>query len=605
LQDNALSEVSTSWVPGQYIIKYNNKSIEELREDPNLASFSPEVIENALTEILAANTVENLPLIEATTIVAQNKNELDIDSAVDLINADLVEYISPDFIRNISAVPNDPRYSELWGMSQNNDIDINGPQAADKASFSETSDIIVGVVDTGIDYNHPDLKDNMWKNPQELNGIAGVDDDRNGYIDDVYGYNAITNSGNPFDDNKHGTHCAGTIGARGNNGIGVAGVVWNVKLMALKFLDAKGSGSDSGAIKAINYAVTMRNRGGNLKVLSNSWGGGGYNAALEEAIRKASDAGILFVAAAGNENTNTDISANYPSCYDVPNVLAVAAIDKNGNRASFSNYGARTVDLAAPGVGILSTVPGNLYESLNGTSMATPHISGIAVLLFGQSTQITPVDVKNSLMQSVKPLTPLNGFMIKAGIPDAAKIASDVTNRAPEIQPIANQYIDPLIRKILVPVVAFDRDKQVLSIKAEEEKSPESQATQMDREYGFVLYQATSVDYYWKLIIGKDNRRFYIRYDGLFLEQIGSGYVNLGNIGVEFYGNPYLLIDAYNPDRDSVLDVRVIAGSPSIIEILVKKDFTKVVNVIVVASDGDKTDTTQFSVEMRTKGACQ
>ena len=604
---SAASQDQASWVPGQYIVKYSAKGIDELKKNPRLAKYPSEEIEQALTEVLDADTVEVLPLIEANTILADDKTELNVNTAVDLIDADLIEYVSPDFIRKVSAVPNDQRYSELWGMSQSNNVDINGPEAADKASFADTSDVIVGVIDTGIDFNHPDLKNNMWTNPQELSGVSGIDDDGNGVIDDIYGYNAINNSGNPFDDNKHGTHCAGTIGAKGNNGIGVAGVVWNVKIMALKFLSSSGSGSDSGAIKAISYAVSMRNRGGRLKVLSNSWGGSGYNPGLLDAINSANSAGILFVAAAGNDNKNTDVNANYPSCYDAPNVLAVAAVNTDGSRASFSNYGANTVDLAAPGVGILSTVPGGGYASLSGTSMATPHISGVAVLAFSQSSQLSAVDVKNILMQSIKPISSLNGLMLKAGIPDASIIASNQLNFAPELQGISKQYISPVTRAIAVPLVAFDREKSPLVFNAivEPVNLPNAAVSNLDKQYQFNSYIPSQQDYYWKLIIGAGNRQFYILYDGSLYEKISSSYSFIASIGVDYFNNPSLLIDAYKPEEENKVDLKVVAGEPPYIDITAKREFSGSVTITATASDGDKIDTEQFSVEMQSKGVCQ
>ncbi len=611
IASSALAEVETSWVPGQYIIKYSDQGIKELKTDPRLAVYPKEVIEEALTDILEANKVESLPLIEASTIIAQDKQELDINSTVDQINAGLIEYISPDFIRKISAVPNDPMYSSLWGMNQSNNIDINGPEAADKASFSQSEDIIVGVIDTGIDYNHPDLQNNMWKNPLELSGSPGVDDDGNGIVDDIYGYNAINNSGNPFDDNKHGTHCAGTIGAEGNNGIGVAGVVWKVKLMALKFLNSSGSGSDSGAIKAINYAVTMRNRGGKLKVLSNSWGGSGQNPALLNAINIASDAGILFVAAAGNDNKNTDSNPNYPSCYDAPNVLAVAAIDSNGSRATFSNYGANTVDIAAPGVNILSTVPGNRYESLNGTSMATPHVSGLAVLSFSQSSQLTALDVKNILMQSIKPLSSLNGLMIKAGIPDAAILASDQSNQKPDLLTIANQKINPLTRKLAVPLLAFDKDGNTLSYKAElykpEDNTNKSTEAELDKIYGFYQFVPSSLRGYGFILYGAAGKQFFLRYDGALFELIGNNGTYITSIDVKFFQNPSLLVNAYQviPEPEVILDLQIINSSPNRLEITARRKFTETITIIASASDGEKEDIEQFNVEMRAKEECK
>lgn len=290
---------------------------------------------------------------------------------------------SPNWVVRAAEIPNDPRYSELWGMGETRGIDA--PGAWDL--FTGSSSIVVAIIDTGVDYNHPDLSANIWHNPGEVAG-NGVDDDGNGYVDDVHGINAragAANPGNPMDDHYHGTHVAGTIGAVGNNNIGVVGVNQRVKLMALKFLSASGSGSLSDAITAIDYMTMMRAQYGiNIRVSSNSWGGGGYSAALESAIGRAKAAGIIFVAAAGNSGEDTDANPSYPAGYELDNVVSVAAIDRDQNLASFSNYGATSVDIAAPGVDIISTMPNSQYGSLSGTSMATPHVSGALALLLGR-----------------------------------------------------------------------------------------------------------------------------------------------------------------------------------------------------------------------------
>ena len=296
---------------------------------------------------------------------------------------------SPNFrLKALETIPNDPGSSDLWGMTSAEGI--SAPRAWDLSTGSNS--IVVAVIDTGVDYSHPDLAANMWHNPGEVPG-NGVDDDLNGYVDDVYGVNTITGAaqpGNPMDDHYHGTHVAGTIGAVGNNGIGVVGVSPHVKIMALKFLSASGSGSLAGAIKAIDYATMMRiNYGINVRLSNNSWGGGGYSTPLEQAISRAKAAGIIFVAAAGNDGADSDASPMYPAGYDVDNIVAVAAINRDQNLASFSNYGATSVDIAAPGVSIYSTSPNSGYQSLSGTSMATPHVAGALALLLGYQPSLS------------------------------------------------------------------------------------------------------------------------------------------------------------------------------------------------------------------------
>lgn len=240
-----------------------------------------------------------------------------------------------------------------------------------------SSNIVVGVIDSGIAYTHPDLRDNIWTNEAEKNGRPGVDDDGNGYIDDVYGYDFYNDRPNGFDDNGHGTHVAGTIGAP-KNSIGVRGVSPRVKLMPLKFLGASGSGDTADAIRAIDYAIAQ-----GVKILSNSWGGGGYSKLLDQAVQRAVSAGIIFVAAAGNGGydgigDDNDVMPNYPSNY--PNVLAVGSSDRYDSRSSFSNYGRASVQIFAPGSDIYSTYPGDAYRTMSGTSMATPQVSGALAL---------------------------------------------------------------------------------------------------------------------------------------------------------------------------------------------------------------------------------
>ncbi len=265
------------------------------------------------------------------------------------------------------------------------------------------------MIDTGIDYTHPDLAANIWTNTAEIQG-NGKDDDGNGFVDDVHGYDFANNDGDPMDDNGHGTHVAGTIGAVGNNGIGVAGIDWNVKLMALKFLDATGSGLISNAIRALDYAVMM-----GAQVSNNSYGGGGYDPAFADAIHNAQSNGHILVAAAGNDGLNNDTTPSYPSNYNFDNVVSVAATDHNDQLASFSNYGASTVDLAAPGVDILSTYKGGGYAYMSGTSMATPHVTGAVALIRDQHPDWSYTQVIQQLLSTTDPLSSLQGKTITGG----------------------------------------------------------------------------------------------------------------------------------------------------------------------------------------------
>jgi subtilisin family serine protease len=308
--------------------------------------------------------------------------------------------------------PNDPYYTSLWAHTQ--------MQSAGAWDLAQGSDSLVAVViDTGIDYRHPDLAGNMWKNPLEI-PANGIDDDKNGYIDDVYGINTITNTGNPLDDHGHGTHVAGTIGGVGNNGAGVVGVAWKVKLVGAKFLSSTGSGSTANAIKAITYGTALKKAGHNVVASNNSWGGGGYDKALLDAINAAGAEGVLFVAAAGNSASNNDAKLSYPASYDAANIIAVASSDSAGARSSFSNYGATTVDIAAPGSSILSTYLNGQYASMSGTSMATPHITGLTVLTKSACTKADAVAIKKLILENGTPSAAFKGLVLTGSIANAA-----------------------------------------------------------------------------------------------------------------------------------------------------------------------------------------
>jgi subtilisin family serine protease len=327
-----------------------------------------------------------------------------------------IEYAEYNYLRYIDNAPSDPRFGELWGLNNTGqtggtpDADIDAPEAWE--TYTGSTEIVVGVIDTGIDYDHEDLAANIWGNPGEIPG-NGVDDDGNGYVDDIHGINAITGSGDPNDDHGHGTHCAGTIGAVGNNGKGVVGVNWKVRLVGMKFLDLFGYGSTVDAIECINYAIALKNNGVNIRVLSNSWGGGGYSQGLYDAIDATNNAGILFVAAAGNDGLDTDSNPHYPSSYDNVNILAVASTDSEDKLSSFSNgasnYGSTSVDIGAPGSSILSTTPNNTYSTKSGTSMATPHVSGAAALLLSVNDELAVGDLKDYLMDYGDTISALAG----------------------------------------------------------------------------------------------------------------------------------------------------------------------------------------------------
>lgn len=357
-------------VPGELIIKFRPR-ITDIESSQILQEVG----------IKAVKTFPDLN-IKTCQILTEKTVEQVIEECKDLSD---IEYAEPSYRVYALDEPNDPEYDRLWGLNNtgqtggSNDADIDAEEAWNIEKGNRQ--VIVGIIDTGIDYDHEDLRLNMWRNPGEINN-NNIDDDNNGYVDDYYGWDFFFEDNNPFDDNQHGTHVAGTIGAVGNNARGVVGVNWQISLMALKFLDDKGTGSTSDAIEAIVYASDM-----GANVLNNSWGGGGFSQALKDAITYAKNKGVLFVAAAGNDSKDTDLDPNYPSNYDVENVISVAASTNNDKLAGFSNYGTETVDLAAPGEYIYSTIPNSRYASLSGTSMATPHVAGAAALIWSYYLQ--------------------------------------------------------------------------------------------------------------------------------------------------------------------------------------------------------------------------
>jgi subtilisin family serine protease len=362
-------------VPDEIIVRFRDR-VPELNKAATLSRA-------AATRLRVFRTLEGLERHRLPANVT-------VDGALARYRKDPdVLYAEPNYIVRTASTPDDTRFGELWGLS--NTGQSGGTPGADIDALAAwgittgSSSVVVAVIDTGIDYNHPELSANMFRNASEC--IAnGIDDDGNGRIDDCFGIDTAGNDSNPLDDNRHGSHVAGTIGAAANNAAGVAGISWNVSLMACKFLDAAGSGTTADAIECLEYVKSMKERGVNVVATNNSWGGGGFSQALFDAIQRHQEAGILFVAAAGNGNAfgvgrNNDQTPFYPCAYGLPNVICVAATTRTDDRATFSNYGRRTVHIGAPGNEILSTALNGSYATLNGTSMATPHVTGTAALL--------------------------------------------------------------------------------------------------------------------------------------------------------------------------------------------------------------------------------
>jgi len=326
-----------------------------------------------------------------------------------------IEFAEPDFEYQLESTPNDASFTNLWGMNNTGqtiwgqvgtaDVDINAPEAWNVTTGS--SSVVIAVLDSGVNHTHPDLIDNMWNNPDETSN--GVDDDGNGYIDDIVGIDAYNSDSNPMDDNKHGSHVAGTISGVGNNSIGVSGVSQSTKIIGCKIGNAGGSIFVSAAVICMDYVLDLKtNKGVNIVATNNSWGGGSYSSAMYDAIEAHMNAGILFIAAAGNNGTNNDTTPHYPSNYYLPNVISVAATDNKDALASFSEYGRRTVHIGAPGVGIYSTTLGTSYEYLQGTSMATPMVSGLIALLAAQDNTRTWKQLKNLAIAGGKDIASLD-----------------------------------------------------------------------------------------------------------------------------------------------------------------------------------------------------
>ncbi|MHC4529900.1 MAG: S8 family peptidase, partial [Planctomycetota bacterium] len=326
-----------AYEPGELIVRFaakaDGKQLNSIEKDQILASLGGGVVKRSYSLVRGLSVIE---LPEGVTV----------EQALRSYNkADGILYAEPNYrVKALSTIPNDTRFNDLWGMHNTGqtggtpDADIDAPQAWDISTGN--SQVVVAVIDTGVDYHHVDLADNMWINEPEYNGTPGVDDDDNGYIDDIYGYDFRNNDGDPMDDHYHGTHCAGTIGAVGNNSEGVAGVCWDVRIMAVKFLSSGGSGSTEDAISCVQYTTLM---GANLS--SNSWGGGGYSQGLKDAIDAAGAAGMLFVASAGNDDEDTDVRPHYPSSYDSESLISVMSTNHSDSKSGFSNWGPVSVDL--------------------------------------------------------------------------------------------------------------------------------------------------------------------------------------------------------------------------------------------------------------------
>lgn len=349
------------------------------------------VSENAGIRVSSAAPVE----VDVADIQRQCARILDANRGIPL-------HCEPNLIRAISKTPNDPFLEDLYGLSR-----LDAYRAWDVTTGS--SNVIVAVVDTGVYYNHSDLIGNIAINTRDTPN-NGIDDDANGYTDDYFGYDFYDIDGDPVDENGHGTHCAGIVGANGDNGTGVVGINWDVGILPVRVLWANGTGMDADVASGIQYAV---DRG--ASIVSLSLGGEFSSTVLENAIQYARARGVLVVAAAGNDNENNDVFPTYPASAPFDNVVAVAATDSSDRRSSFSNYGAYSVHVAAPGSGILSTYLANQLDTKSGTSMATPYVAGVAALMKAANPALSYAQLRNGLIVSSDPLPALTGKVVANG----------------------------------------------------------------------------------------------------------------------------------------------------------------------------------------------
>ena len=409
---NAKLNAGTDYVDGELLIQFAEGVSDDVKQK------ALDKVKGKSAEKILTKAMEKVGKKEGLTLVKVDQDVL--QAVADLEKTEGVEFAEPNYIYHHAAVSTDSYFTDgsLWGMKAGFGSNA---EAAWAANYTGAASVYVGVIDEGIQFDHPDLAGQVWTNPGD-DTFDGVDNDNNGYVDDVHGWDFANNDATIYDGgpsgslDDHGTHVSGTIGGKANNGVGVVGVNWNVTLISAKFLGASG-GSLANAVKAVDYLTNLKKAPKNLNIVAsnNSWGGGSFSQALLDAINRANAQNIMFVAAAGNSGTNNDKRASYPSNYNAPNVIAVAAIDKTGALASFSQYGAKTVDLGAPGVAIISSTAYNGYSSYNGTSMATPHVTGAIALYASTHTGATVAQIRNAILSSTVPTASLSGKTVTGG----------------------------------------------------------------------------------------------------------------------------------------------------------------------------------------------
>jgi subtilisin family serine protease len=418
----SLRDTSKTHVPGELLVQFQRGASEQAKAASlnAIGARAHQELRMGHQRVDGKGDLHLVKLPPGLTVAAAMR-ELQRDANVD--------FAEPNWVYRTQAVSNDTYYTNgsLWGMYGATTTPANAYGSGAAAAWAAghtcaNSGVHVGVIDEGYMYTHPDLAANAWTNPYD--GADGIDNDGNGYPDDIHGWDFDGGDNSTFDGvgDDHGTHVSGTIGGVGGNGTGVAGVCWSVKLISAKFLGSHG-GTTANAILAVDYLTDMKSRHGlNLVATNNSWGGGGFSQGLQDAIERANAANILFVAAAGNDGANIDSAPSYPAAYPNANIISVAAIDKTGALASFSNYGATKVDLGAPGVGIYSSVPVRSkgvvvasYASYSGTSMATPHVTGAAALYASTHPGATAAQIKAAILGAAIPTPSLAGKTVTGG----------------------------------------------------------------------------------------------------------------------------------------------------------------------------------------------
>lgn len=391
-----------------------------------LVKFRGGVSNDVISEItgrFSDRVQDEIEAVPGLTVIDDPDNAEAADVAAQYQALPEVEYAEPNYEISLDQAStdkkrvdvNDPRFDEQWSLA-----DINAVQAW--ATTTGSGEIVVAVLDSGVEYTHADLLNNIWTRPASMTPYQDRD---LGTVDDVHGYNAVTNDGDPMDDNGHGTACAGIIGAECGNNLGVCGVNWKTKIMPLKFMNAGGFGTVADAVEAINYAIDRKRAGVNLRIINASWGLTQNSRALEDVIHEAYEAGILFVAASGSTNANNDTTSHYPASYNTGNIISVAAVNKGNALAQFSNYGAKSVNLAAPGQDILTTALGNDYEQRSGTSMAAPVVAGVAALALSARPGLSVDQLRSLLLESVDKLPGLRGKVSTEGRINAARAVAD------------------------------------------------------------------------------------------------------------------------------------------------------------------------------------